>query len=80
MRLLTAIPARDWTMLPQRQRIAASLSEWQGLQDPATGEVYYMSHATGASLWERRNETLRSEAELRKFVVPQLDGEYRGEV
>jgi hypothetical protein len=52
----------------------------QGLVDPATGELYYMSHITSASLWEKRNETLRSEAELRRLVVPRLDNEYRGEV
>ena len=48
--------------------------------DPATGELYYMSHITSASLWEKRNETLRSEAELRRLVVPRLDNEFRGEV
>ena len=52
----------------------------QGLVDPATGELYYMSHITSASLWEKRNETLRSEAELRRLVVPRLDNEFRGEV
>ena len=39
-----------------------------------------MSHITSASLWEKRNETLRSEAELRRLVIPRLDSEYRGEV
>ena len=52
----------------------------QGLVDPATGELYYMSHVTSASLWEKRNETLRAEAELRRLVVPRLDCEFRGEV
>ena len=70
----------DWEVAANRRRVADSLAEWQGLVDPATGELYYMSHITSASLWEKRNETLRSEAELRRLVVPRLDAEYRGEV
>jgi hypothetical protein len=70
----------DWEVYASRRRVADMLFEWQGLVDPATGELYYMSHITSASLWEKRNETLRAEAELRRLVVPRLDAEFRGEV
>ena len=69
------------SLLPSAPHVpAAACVDVQGLVDPATGELYYMSHITSASLWEKRNETLRSEAELRRLVVPRLDNEYRGEV
>ncbi len=70
----------DWEVYSSRRRVTDALSEWQGLVDPATGELYYMSHISSASLWEKRNETLRAESELRRLVVPWLDAEFRGEV
>ncbi len=79
MRLRESMVGTDWGVLSERRRVFDVLQEWQGLVDPATGDLYYLSRVTGASLWEKRNEVLRAEAEMRRMSVARLDNELRGE-
>ena len=68
-----------WDTWSERKATAEALFEWQPMIDPATGQLYYYSHVTGASLWDKTRETLRTEATLRRLIVSRLDNDIRGD-
>jgi hypothetical protein len=70
-------PVASWAMLAERQSLAQSAGEWVPAIDPSSGERYYSSAMTGASVWEKGMPQLQAEAAMRRSVVAQLDTELR---
>ena len=59
--------------------MAQAAAEWVPAIDPASGEAYYSSSLTGASVWEKGAPQLQAEAALRRAVVAALDTEARSQ-
>ncbi|KAA0166186.1 hypothetical protein FNF28_03233 [Cafeteria roenbergensis] len=72
-------PVATWGALGAREAVAQAAAEWVPAIDPASGEAYYSSSLTGASVWEKGAPQLQAEAALRRAVVAALDTEARSQ-
>jgi hypothetical protein len=72
-------PVSAWGSLQDRQLGAQAAAEWVPAVDPASGDVYWSSALTGASVWEKGAPQLQGEAALRRAAVAFLDTETRSQ-
>ena len=50
LRLTYSMEPTDWEVLSNRRRVADALTEWQGLVDPATGDLVYVVQCSASSI------------------------------
>jgi len=72
-------PVAGWAALSDRQAAITAAAEWVPAVDPASGDTYFSSALTGASVWEKGAPQLQAEAALRRSVVALVDTDVRSE-